>query len=95
MKSVLKYYWLLFLLFTKVSFGQDTVALNSKTWLSIINNNAIAKPEINKRFNNASAGYALYFSKVDTLSVPYLGYVGDYHSPFVWFINCDILSNIY
>ncbi len=81
MDNLSKYIWLLFLFLTKLSFGQDTTSLTSKAWLSLINKNSINKPLTNKHFYEAPAGYALYFSKADTLFAPYLVYVPKEYNP--------------
>lgn len=66
---------LLFLLITKVSFSQDTLNLTNQIWLQTIEKNAIAKYPFQENFHGAPHGFALYFSKVDSLNVPYLVYV--------------------
>lgn len=45
----------------------------SKDWVSKITENAIAEKKI--KFNTARPGYALYYSKVDSINVPYLVYI--------------------
>jgi predicted esterase len=52
----------------------------NEEWLSTINKNAI-KPKINGKFSIANAGFAVYFTKVDTLKVPYLVYVPKKYNP--------------
>jgi poly(3-hydroxybutyrate) depolymerase len=46
----------------------------SEEWVNTIKNNAILTKN-GKKFRTAKTGFALYFSKVDTLNVPYLVYV--------------------
>lgn len=45
----------------------------SKEWVSNITDNAITEKKI--KFNIARPGFALYYSKVDSINVPYLVYV--------------------
>lgn len=47
----------------------------NQIWLQTIEKNAIAKYPSSENFHNAPHGFALYFSKVDSLNVPYLVYV--------------------
>ncbi len=71
---------LLFFLVT-VSFGQDTSKVINQTWLQTIKNNAVSNDLPHGCFHEANKGYALYFSKADSLRVPYLVYVpGNYDS---------------
>ncbi len=69
------------LLLSITSFTQTPDTSKNTGWLTAINNNRIQKPANNEAFNPAPAGYALYFSKVDTLNVPYLVYVPKSYDP--------------
>ena len=52
----------------------------SEDWLARINANKI-KPNRKGKFNNSKPGFALYFTKVDTLKVPYLVYIPQLYQP--------------
>lgn len=52
----------------------------SEDWLAKINANKI-KPNREGKFNNSNPGFALYFTKVDTLEVPYLVYIPQSYQP--------------
>ncbi|MDQ2753520.1 MAG: alpha/beta hydrolase-fold protein [Bacteroidota bacterium] len=75
MKKLFKYNWLFLLLMTTSSYGQDIAKTTNKNWLETITNNAIAKPKEDENFYHAPSGFALYFTKVDSLHVPYLVYI--------------------
>ncbi len=75
MKNYSIYFLLSFLSLTEISFSQGTAALTNKIWFQTIVNNAIAKKSSDNNFHNAPAGYALYYTNVDSLNVPYLVYV--------------------
>jgi predicted peptidase len=52
----------------------------SEDWLKTINANRISMKS-KKKFNKANAGFALYFTQVDTLKVPYLVFVPKNYDP--------------
>ncbi|GAA4778670.1 hypothetical protein GCM10023231_01510 [Olivibacter ginsenosidimutans] len=68
--------WLLFISKMKKSFSdQESKKLKkADEWLNTIYVNAI-QPKGNRKFNKPNSGFALYFTKVDSLHVPYLVYV--------------------
>ena len=69
------------LLITIHSFGQHIPETTNRNWLEGIANNAIAKPKPNENFYQAPPGFALYFSKVDSLIAPYLVYIPKNYDP--------------
>ncbi len=75
MKNFSKYCLLSFLLLAKTSFSQDTAKSRNTIWLQTIVNNAIAEKSSDNNFHDAPAGYAIYYTKVDSLDVPYVVYV--------------------
>jgi len=70
-----------FILLSFVATAQHSDAVRSKDWLGKINANAINKPTRPNAFMAAHPGYALYFTKVGEMSVPYLVYVPKNYSP--------------
>jgi predicted peptidase len=52
----------------------------SEDWLKTIDANKISAKS-KKKFNKASGGFALYFTQVDTLKVPYLVFVPKNYNP--------------
>lgn len=52
----------------------------SEDWLARITSNKIL-PNLNGKFNKCNEGFALYFSKVDSLDVPYLVYIPKLYHP--------------
>lgn len=78
MKSIL----LTLILVSQVALGQTTIdSSESRIWLQTILSNAITPPSSNKGYKVANSGYALYFSQVDSLKVPYLVYVPKSYNP--------------
>ena len=70
---------------------------NDNLWLQTITHNAVKKTVENNIFPRASTGYALYFSEVDTIQVPYLVYVPlSYdplkHSPLIVYLHGGVVS---
>ena len=63
------------MLLSKISFSQDTSISANQIWLHKIEKNAISNYPFQENFHSAPHGFALYFSKVDSLNVPYLVYV--------------------
>ncbi len=69
------------LIFSTTSFGQSDDSVTVNKWLNTVTTNAITEPKAGETFHHATAGYALYFSQVDSLQVPYLVYVPTTYNP--------------
>ncbi len=74
--------WNSFLISMRQAFlkKQQLQKKQKEKWIALITANEI-KPNQNGKFNNCNAGFALYFSKVDRLDVPYLVYVPKSYFP--------------
>ena len=59
---------------------QERQKKESEVWVQTIFNNRI-KPNFKGKFKHCKPGFALYFTKVDTLKVPYLVYVPKEYNP--------------
>jgi predicted esterase len=70
----------LILILSSVTFAQKQNT-NAKIWIETISNNSIEKGNKGANFKSAANGYALYFSQVDTLRIPYLVYVPKAYDP--------------
>lgn len=75
MKKFSKYSWLLFLLLTEVSFCQEATTSANAKWLMTIADHAIKAKSFREGFHHAPYGFALYYSKSDSLNIPFLVYV--------------------
>lgn len=74
--------WIILISSMKLAFAdeQELQKKESEEWVQTISNNRI-KPNLKGKFRNCSSGFALYFSKVGTLEVPYLVYVPKEYNP--------------
>lgn len=78
----LKYHVLALFLLSQVALGQELPdSLKSKKWLRTIQNNALEAGSSQAMYKPANSGYALYFSRADTINVPYLVHVPKSYNP--------------